>query len=347
MRKEMKNGLFLILMASLFIFVIANVNLAAAQDLCNPQITLVNQDPNPAVPNSYVKLLFEISGLEKQACSSGMAVELKPEYPFSLDPGTDPIQTVEGSTYTRGYTTTWMVPYKVRIAENALEGDYQIKLLYHIGSNRNFETSYVEGNFNVTITDALTDFDAVLQEVSGTQISIGIVNTGKNTANSVIVKIPQQENYMTTGISEQIVGNLVAGDYTIVSFSIAQTMQRNATNSTAFRQGALPQAQPLKVKIDYTDGIGKRRSVVKEVQLSSALLQGNATRVMPTSANRYTSKSSGISVWWYAAGVVVVAAAAILAFRKYRSRLHKKEMHGKSSEHVPKWVAEEKTHGKK
>lgn len=345
---------FLIVIIGLFAVIIANACLATATPLCNPQITLVNQDPNPATPNSYVKLLFEVSGLEKDTCSNGMAVKLSPEYPFSLDPNTDSVQALEGSTYIQNYKTTWMVPYTVRIADNALEGDYQIKMLYRLGSDRNFDSSYVEGYFNVTITDAQTDFDAVIQEVSGTQVSIGIVNTGKNTANSLIIGIPQQENFRTTGISQQIVGNLVAGDYTIITFNIASTVSRNMTGTgiprNMTRETSSSEAQMLKIKIDYTDEIGERRSVIKEVQFSSSLLQGNLTGSFPSQTGRYSSQKSNISLWWYVSGVVVLLAAGAIICRKHRkkSKEQKKSHDEKGSEkNVPDWVLAERAHRKK
>ena len=114
----------------------------------------------------------------------------------------------------------------------------------------------MQKDFNITITDVQTDFDVVIQEASGTQVSIGIVNIGKNTANSLIVRIPQQENFRASGTSEQIVGNFAAGDYTIVSFNII-SIARNARNATLprnFTQFSSQNAsQPLKIQIDYTD----------------------------------------------------------------------------------------------
>jgi len=356
----MKN-IFLILMAAILIIAAANIGLplvSATSSTCYPQIALVNQDPNPATPNSYVKLLFEVSGVDQQACSSGMAVKLIPEYPFSLDPNAESVQVLNSNTYIAGnYKTTWMVPYNVRIADNALEGDYLIKMFYHLGSDENFDSSYAEEDFNVTITDAQTDFDAVIQEVSGTQVSIGIVNTGKNTANSLIIGIPQQDNFRTTGISQQIVGNLAAGDYTIITFTIASTFQRNMTGTgiprNMTREASVSEAQMLKLKIDYTDGIGKRRSVVKEIPFSSSFLQGNVTGTIPGQMGRYnTSSKSKASVWWYAGGVLVLLAAAAIIYRKYRKKKKeegsgKKSHNEKDSGNVPDWVLAERAHRKK
>ena len=288
--KKSENFCIAIMAAILLMFSIANINLSMADTttsntLCFPNIQLINQDPNPAIPGEYVKVLFEVSGLDNLACK-GMAVKLNPQYPFSLDPGYDPIQTMSGSTYTSGYKSTWMIPYNIRIADDAFEGDYQLKMIYHNGNSEDFETyGFIEKTFNVTVTDVRTEFATVIQGTSGTQISIGIVNTGKNTANSMVVGIPRQENFMVTGINQQIIGNLAAGDYTIVNFNINSMNQRNATmgtpffNTTRMRNQSSSysgNSQMLKVQIDYTDGIGKRRNVTKEIEFSSSSA-GNLT----------------------------------------------------------------------
>ena len=72
---------------SFLLFALLVMSLAlpcVSADLCNPAVSLINQDPYPAVPGEYVKLLFQISGVSNPECAS-TSVELKPSYPFSLD----------------------------------------------------------------------------------------------------------------------------------------------------------------------------------------------------------------------------------------------------------------------
>lgn len=341
----MKNKFLLIFTGILLASILVNINLASAVTLgdisCNPTIQLINQDPYPAVPDSYVKVLFEVSGL---GSCNGFAVKLNPEYPFSLDPDYDPVQTLDSNPYAPSYKTSWAIPYKIRIASDALEGEYDLKLIYHNGNSKNFDSYAIEKYFNISITDAQTDFDAVVQESTSSSISLGIVNIGKNTANSLIVKIPQQENYRATGTSEQIIGNLAAGDYTIVSFGISQTNARNIsrTNSINNNQNpSIPTDQMLKIRMDYTDAIGKRRSVIKEVQVSSSSARSNFT--MGGNAFRQTS-SSGISSGYIYLGIAVIAVIIIVFI--YLKYFHKKG-HEKNSIKIPDWILSEKTHHKK
>jgi len=104
-----------------------------------------------------------------------------------------------------------------------------LKLLTHAGVGRDFE-NYVAIPFNISITDMQTDLMLLCRKSRDTNF-FGNSNTGKNTANSLIVRIPRQDGFRTSGTSEQIVGNLASGDYTIVSFNVVPTAARNVTRS--------------------------------------------------------------------------------------------------------------------
>ena len=341
----------------LSIVVLLNTCLISATTIsCKPVIKILNQDPAYAIPGTYVKVLFEVSGLGTDC--NGFAVKLSPEYPFSLDSGYDPVQTLAESPDVRDYNNNWDIPYKIRVADDALEGDYELKLLYRMGNNKDFDSSYTEADFNISVTDSQTEFSIVVQDISGTQVSIGLVNIGRNTANSLIVGIPSQENFKATGITEQIVGNLAAGDYTIVSFDISSINSMDAINSAGRPRSNVSSGnnpQLLKIKLDYTDGIGKRRSVIKEIQLTS-LPKGNFTaggngRIGPNGSNT----SSAISVWWYVVGIIVLIIIGAGIYKGYYRKLFvkikdfygKKKNPNRNSHNVPDWVLAEKIHHKK
>ena len=105
--------------------------------------------------------------------------------------------------------------------------------------------------FYIQTADAQTNFDLVIQDSTSTATSIGIANTGENTANSLIVRIPDQAGFRTVGTNGQIVGNLNSGDYTIATFDLVPVTRSN--NET------------LAVELDYTDSIGVRRSIIENV----------------------------------------------------------------------------------
>ena len=105
------------------------------------EVTLVNQDPDPAEPGSYVdvRLKFENRG---SGASDEITVELIPEFPFSFDTGEDGIEylgTVHGKQVD---ALGAIVKYKVRVDADAVEGDNELKVRYKQG-----ESSWIEEIF--------------------------------------------------------------------------------------------------------------------------------------------------------------------------------------------------------
>ena len=317
--------------------------ISAASNVCNPGINIISQDPNPAIPNDYVKIVFEISNL---SYCDGLSVKLNPEYPFSLDSDNDLIQTISSVPFTQDGKNVWMVSYKLRIDANAFDGDYNLKLQYKPGSSQTF-TSYIEDKFNISIKDSRTQFDAVIQETSGSQVSIAIANIGKYAANSVVVRIPEQDSFTTTGTDGQMVGNLESGDYTIVGFTItpkrlfSQNMTRVRTDSNQPIQNMTSQTPKLKFDVYYTDNLGKRR--IENMQLP---LKMNNSSI---SANGFSRTSTTSKTGFFSKGYswIIIIVLLILVYYFYRNpeklkviiEKMKPEKSKKSSvQEIPDWI---------
>lgn len=103
-----------------------------------------------------------------------------------------------------------------------------ITLDYKDHSGRN---QTIRSQIGVQIGGA-TDFEVVVEESSASSTTLAISNTGANIASSVIVKIPDQMGYSTTGSNSVNLGNLDAGDYTLATFQLSQTS--SSTNFTQF-----------------------------------------------------------------------------------------------------------------
>ncbi len=352
-----KSNIFFVLPRVLLILLC--INFVSSSDTsaisCAPQITLVNQDPSPAVPGDYVKVLFQVSGIN-QYCK-GLKVELQPDYPLSLDTNDSTVQTLGGTTFAPGYSGAWNIPYKLKVSPDALNGDYNLDLKYYAGQSSNAIS--IQKSFTITVTDSQTAFDAVIQEASSSGVSIALANTGKYAANSVIVRIPEQESFAVTGTNGQMVGNLASGDYTIVSFTVSQRARagnfsrngvRPPTNSS--ESGNYPQnvsaiSNNLKFDIYYTDNIGERRIVNMQLPLNlgnSSMMGGFASR----SGTRTTSQSTGFN--WTAflifLGLVVIG---YIVYKKYPGKVDNlfKGDQKKHSDGVPGWVKNAKDKEKK
>jgi len=351
MKKGKDQIIFLLVLALTIVFLLSTNLVSAETNSCDPTIKLVSQDPNPAIPNDYIKIVFEITDL---SFCDGFSVKLNPEYPFSLDSNDSLIQTIESIPFTPDGRNVWMVSYKLRIDSAAFDGDYNLKLQYHDGSSQNF-ISYAENSFNVSIQDSRTQFDAVIQETSGSQVSIAIANIGKYAANSVVVRIPEQDDFTTTGTDGQMVGNLESGDYTLVGFTISpkmtfsQNMTRPTTKNPAI-QNISQQNTILKFDVYYTDNLGKRR--IENMTLPLKMASNSSTSLGGFSRTSSANKTSLFSKWY---SWVIIVALLILIYYFYRNPDKLKDLLEKlkpgkakkaSSYEIPDWVKNSKVKNK-
>lgn len=315
-KDKIRFGLMLLLGLFLVSFVSA--------DICDLDVELVNQDPHPAIPGEYVELLFQVSGIENPECDGAM-FHLIPSYPFSLD-GMDAGRVLQGNTYISNYKTEWLIPYKLRIDKDALEGDFEIAVEY---GQRGITNSDL---FDISVQDSRTDFDAVVQEVVGSEVSIALANTGKYTANSIIVRIPEQDGFKVVGTDGQMVGNLDSGDYTLVSFEIMSGAQANGGD--------------LGFDIHYTDTLGERRVVNFELPLKLMASSDNGGMVPGSNKSTAQQPDNGID-WTFWIIIVVIFGVGIVLYKKYSEQIWefyhnlksgKKKVSNKSSNGTPDWI---------
>ena len=295
--------------------------------------TFVNQDPYPADPGSYVNLLFKLEnwGTEK---AENAVFELLPEYPFSLDTGVSATKELGTINGVQTNQNAFLIKYKVRVDKDAIDGENEIgvKCTYNNGA-------VVTDTFNVTVSNPRTDFDVVVQDSTAGTTTLAIANIGANTGYSVIVRIPEQQNFGVTGTSASIIGNLNAGDYTLVSFQITsntgianisstggnippnRSFNRTTTNRTAFNISMVGDGN-LAVEISYTDTLGIRRTVQKEVRLDASGITGTGTRTRSTQTTQVGQlqiPSGGLM--YIVVGVVgIIVIVAIFRFRRRRKK---------------------------
>lgn len=140
------------------------------------------------------------------------------------------------------------------------------------------------------IVGGLTDFEVSQQEVEDNTVSLSVANIGVNTGTAVSVSVPDQDGWEVVGGSSVFLGNLNPGDFTVGSLQVR-------TTSDVVKQN-------LKVKVEYTDTTGLRRSVQKDVSINFAQAMLN-------------KKSDGTNPVVYAVVIVIVLAALWFANRRF------------------------------
>lgn len=282
----MKKNILLIMFGLMFVATMASFVYASG---CSLNATLINQDPYPAVPGEYVKLVFQISGVSDPTCGQ-VKVELANEFPISFDPNVSNILIVNAGTYASDYSSVLIAPFKVRVDKSALGEGNQVTLKYTSGKNLD-DAPYITKKFDLELEDTGTDFEVSVKDYNYATkiITFEILNVGKNDVESLVADIPIQDNIDIKGSRRDIIGSLDSNDDTTFTF---ESSQKNGQ---------------ISMVLLYNDGAGVRRQVEKSVMFNSADFK-NRVR---------DSSSSGKWVFF----IVVLIAIAVWYFR----RRHKKK----------------------
>jgi hypothetical protein len=266
----MNKSNLVILLAAFSFLVLSVSNVSAIVASCDLNVKLLNQDPYPAVPGEYVKVVFQLTGIENPDCGT-VDFQLVPEYPISIDPTVSPVVRINSGTFVSGYSPAAQIPFKVRISQDAIDGENPIKIRYSTNAQATNGSSFVTQIFNVTVNNTETDFDVIINSYSPAtkSLTLGLINVGKSNAAALTLTIPEQDGVNITGGNQKIIGSLSSNDDTTVNF--------DASVAT----------QDVKVILAYNDLNGVRRTVEKTIRFSSNVISTNATTAAPKGASYY------------------------------------------------------------
>ena len=262
-----------------------------ASAACNLDVSMINQDPYPAVPGDYVKLVFQVTGTNNPECGQ-VSIELLEKYPISFDPGDSSIVKVSGGTYERDYSSYLIAPYKVRLDENALDGENKIEVKYGAGDLSGYSSLK---SFNIEVEDTHADFEIFIKDYDSktNTITFEILNVADSNVEALTLEIPKQDSIQIQGSKINIVGDLDSNEYTTADFT------------------AIPSQGEIKIKISYSDSINERRILEKVVVFEPEY---------------FSLSEEEIGRAWYVYLIYVVIIGAVVYYF-YNRRKKKKEKH--------------------
>lgn len=266
------------------------ISLSYISASCTITPTLLSQDPSPVTPGDYVKLVFQVTGMQDPGCGT-VTFQLVPEYPISFDPNASSYYTAVGGINAVNYNSFLTIPYTVRIDPDAVKGNDTIYFQY---TNSNFNASYVSTPFNLYVQDVRTNFEVFVSNYDYTthDLTLEVLNVGQDDADSLIVMMPEkQENATVIGPNTYVIGTLSSNDYTTADFKIP------------------PNKGNLNLTLSYTDTTGVRRSVNETIYFD------------PTS---FVQPKSTSSVFYF---VIIILVVVVLYFIfKIRKKNKKKKL---------------------
>lgn len=284
-----------ILFVLMFAVMLAGIGLASAANTantCNLVPSLLNQDPIHAIPGDYVKVVFQLEGVENPDCGS-VIFRVIPEYPFSLDPGANASKVIPAGTYTESYSSYATIPFTLRIDKDALDKNYTLKVEY--GSITS-GSALIKKDYSILVEDIRTTFDIFVQDYDSltNTLTFDIVNTGNNDVDALTAEIVPTEEQTIKGSLKSVVGSLDAGQDATFAFESA------------------PIKSDFTLKIAYTDSDGTRRSEMQTVTFDPEYFTGRKADQKQT------------SVWTYIIWIVILAVVVFFVWRFFRRRRQQK-----------------------
>jgi len=282
----MKKGLILIAAVLLL-----NTSMVlAAEDPCTLNTTLLNQDPYPAIPGEYVKLVFQVKGIDAPGCSD-ITVNLVEDYPLEFDPGESGLRTFKKVDYIKDFDSTLLVPYEVRIDEDAVDGDNSIEV--RVQSKNDAASTK---SFDLEVDDVEVDFEVHVKnyDYSKNEITLEILNIESSDIEALAIDIPRQDNIEVKGSRRNIVGDLDSNEYTTADFE------------------AMPEDGEFMITLTYSDSINVRRTVEKNVTFYSEDFTNRKADQKTTGMGTY--------IFWAAVVLIVV----YFVYRKIKKSRKKK-----------------------
>lgn len=274
---------------TLSLLLLLMIGFAAAE--CSLTITKVNQDPYQANPGETVKVLFKIEGVSNPQCGT-INFELKESYPFTIDPeSTNPI-TIKSGTYTSGYQSYYLATYKLRIADDALDGETEIESEYTILPS----TVGKINKFNITVEDTKADFEVHVKDYNANTraLTFEILNIEDVDVEALTIEVPKQDNIQVKGANRVVVGDLDSNEYTTADFE------------------AIATDGDITLIIYYTDSVNVRRQVNETINFDSSYF---------TDLSRDKVSQP---YWLY---ILILAAVGWFVWRKYKKHKLKKKLH--------------------
>jgi hypothetical protein len=266
----MKKRIFLLVLLGLFLISLRSVSAAVPFTSCLPSVELLSQDPYPANPGEYVKVVFQIDGLNNPDCKS-VSFEIEDGFPFTLDPSETRTYEFSGAVYARDFKSTALTPYKLIVDKDAVDGDNEIEGILKYTTANGEVISQIE-QFNVNVKGIKVDFEVSIKDfVSATNIlTFEILNIGEDDVVALTVDVPKQDNIAVKGTNREIIGDLDAAD------------------DTTFKFEAVPKDGEIGLEIAYTDSINERRHMTKKVYYDSSYFSARkADEVQPPSIYYY------------------------------------------------------------
>jgi len=262
----------------MLLLLVLSVSFASAEIICDLNVTLLNQDPYPAVPGDYVKLVFQLEGIDDPDCSD-ITFDILTNYPIEFNPGESGLRTFRRVNYLKDYESNILIPYEVRINKDALDGANPIEVRVQSKGS-----APLSKTLDIEVDDVRADFEIYVKDYSyaTNEITLEILNIESSDVEALTVEIPKQDSIEVKGANRIVVGDLDSNEYTTADF-----------------EASLSDGE-FKINLIYSDTINTRRTVEKTVSFDSLYFTDRKADMKTTSKTTYIVYAVilVLVLWW-------------------------------------------------
>ncbi|NJD52585.1 MAG: hypothetical protein FIB07_06920 [Candidatus Methanoperedens sp.] len=155
------------------------------------QANFMNQDPDPADAGKDVDLRWQITNTIPGTVEA-LKFRLDAQYPFLFEAGDSPDKDLGASVGTSDNKLYYVLHYKLRIADNALKGTYNVTLNWDTGdgwTKKEFPIYIDPKRADFVVGALVTSPEKIIADTKEAKLSVNIDNIGKGDAQNVKVKL--------------------------------------------------------------------------------------------------------------------------------------------------------------
>ncbi|MGK0208792.1 MAG: hypothetical protein ACI83O_000046 [Patescibacteria group bacterium] len=252
---------------------------------CSVSVSILNQDPFPAVPGDVVEVVFVLDGIDSDECGT-IEFFVQDSYPFTVMPYDESNYRIQSGTFVKDRNSQKLIPVDFLVDENAIDGANPLDTRYTTTASVDAEFTQT---FDIEVKDARADFEIFVSDYdySTQELKFEILNIGKSDIEAVTVEIPTQNSVTIIGANRNNVGDLSSNEDTSADFN------------------ADINGESISLIVYYSDSINERRT-------SEHVVFFNAEQFASTKA-----QSNNTLTYW------VIGIVIIVAFFWFRSRKKK------------------------
>ncbi|MDO9097969.1 MAG: NEW3 domain-containing protein [Candidatus Methanoperedens sp.] len=164
------------------------------------QAYFMSQDPDPADAGKDVDLRWQIVNTLSTPVES-LRFRLDADYPFSFEAGDSPDKDLGASAGTNDNKVFYVLHYKLRVADNAIKGTYNVTLNWYIGegwTKKDFPIYIDPKRADFVVGALVTSPEKLIADTDEAKLSVNIDNIGKGNAENVKVKLSLPQGFKPT-----------------------------------------------------------------------------------------------------------------------------------------------------